>query len=144
MKANTSRNRTRRAIATAAFGLALGTAGAAHAGDFCFDAGLWSFVGQGFKVPRKGKCKPFHGYKEFALGGTYLVTGTACTPVFGDFVDLSLTSQPNYTVDAMFETIRLPLKLGAPGTYRMQRTDGSWSSFAIPAPGAPCAQLYYP
>ena len=139
--------RAKRAIVAAAvLGLAIGAGRTAQAADFCFTGGLFAFAGKGFKVPSKGRCKPFTGWKSYVItDDSYLVTGTACTPVNGDdFVDLNLVSQRSGGVDTHFESIRLPLHAGTPGFYKAQWLNGSTMNGTIALPGAPCVSAYYP
>lgn len=126
------------------FGLALGAGSAARAADLCFGAGLYSFVGKGFKVPAKGRCKPFSGRKESLFGGTSVVSGTACTPLVGDFVDFNLVSQPSGDIGTLFEAVRMPLHAGGPSSYSYEDLSGSSAtSQSATVPGV-CNVPYVP
>ena len=148
MGATVSRKMTRRirqaVIAVTVLGFALGAAPAARAGDFCFNAGVYSFVGKGFKVPGKGRCKPFTGWKEYIFGGASVVSGTACTPLIGDFMDLSLTSQQSIGSGAMLESIHVPLKANVSGAYNYQYVNGASGSSTTVGVGNVCTAPYQP
>jgi hypothetical protein len=62
----------------------VGSAGAVMAADVCFTNSL---VLKGFKVPGKGKCKPYQGF----FAGPQIVDGVACTSSDNQTVYLSQT-----------------------------------------------------
>jgi hypothetical protein len=141
------RSRAARVLLSAAvLATALGVADASRAADYCFGGGLYSFVGKGFKVPTRGKCKPFSGWKTYDLtDDVVLVTGTACTTAGGEFVDMSLVSQRAGTWGWLsFETVRLPLQQGLQGVYGYESPNGGGGTVAISEPGISCPSRSYP
>jgi len=69
--------------------------GNARASDFCIteSTGLGlTFVGKSFKIPGKGKCKPWIGFVK--SGANYPSSGTACTTSDGSEVSVSITTAP--------------------------------------------------
>lgn len=131
------------AAAIVALGLSVGSA--AQAADFCFASGPSSFVGKGFKLPTKGRCKPFTGWKLAYGTWVYTVTGTACTDLSGDFTDFNLISQVSGSLGAMLESIRLPLVPGAPDTYGYELPNGGTAFLTgTSIAGVPCMQPYNP
>ena len=76
---------------------------AALAKDYCF---LWTVngaqrlvVGKGFKLPGKGKCKPFIGYEASTAAGRLVWSGAACTSDDATLVHINLTGGPSSSDD---------------------------------------------
>ena len=118
-------------VLAAAIGLATGLAGTAGAADVCIKYYIpylkfsLTIVGKGFRVPSKGRCKPFFGYSM--EGG---VTGSACTSSDGSKANFTLTQIVGSTGETSFFHVALPLPLGdlAGAEFSHQFLDGSFDS----------------
>jgi hypothetical protein len=82
-------------LATAA--MLVGLTEMARASDYCIGAidgasTLVTLVGKGFRVPGKGRCKPFMGLVD---GYGSDLTGSACTSTSGSHLALVLTQSGN-------------------------------------------------
>ncbi|HKA56565.1 MAG TPA: hypothetical protein VKJ47_23210 [Candidatus Binatia bacterium] len=67
----------------------------AWGGDFCIQLGsglIAKFVGKNFKVPGKGKCKPWAGFCATGCSPGTVQTGTACTAADGSQVTFGFTT----------------------------------------------------
>ena len=125
----------RMATLAMALGLAAGTAAPARAADFCirhYRSGygeFFSMVGKSFKVPSKGRCKPFLGFAASAqVADVFSVTGSACTATDGSQIDFLLTEMERAASSVSFVHIVLPLPLGPSGTIVHRYANGSSST----------------
>jgi hypothetical protein len=119
------------ATLAAAMGLVAGLAGSASAADFCirhYRPGYQAFfdmVGKGFKLPSKGRCKPFLGFASSTqTPDAFDVTGSACTASDGSAVHFVLTELSRGSSSVSFIAIELPLPLGPSGTIMHRYTNG--------------------
>ena len=125
------------AAIVAGIGLALGIAQGASAADFCIDylaQGQRTIVGTGFKLPKSGKCKPFHGFTTYQ-GLTRAVSGAGCVASDGKHVRFGLVGVAGLL--NLFYTIDLPLPLGPAGTISIASGDGAVQLASAPLAG-PC------
>ena len=85
-------------------------AGPAMAKDFCLSktGSTVYIVGKGFKLPTKGKCKPFSGVFELAD----LVSGNACTKSDGSGTYFNLTFSPETGVENVSIILDLTMMSG--------------------------------
>src|SRR5262245_54111070 len=88
----------------------LGTA--AHAADFCVDEGGVIFVGQGFKVPGKGKCKTWKGFLLVPGLAVSISAGTGCTTSDGSALKLHVVSSRATDFSSSYITMPLPSLTG--------------------------------
>jgi len=130
----------RLATLAAAMGLVAELAGTAHAADFCLKhwrggPGKYFFmVGKGFRVPAKGRCKPFIGVSvSDQAPDIFDFTGSACTASDGSTVHFVLTEMDRAASTVGFVHIMLPLPLGPLGTMLTRYPDGS-AAFGKPSP----------
>jgi len=79
-----------------------------HAADFCLVNP--PLVGKGFKIPSKGKCKPFLG---FGTGVTGIWTGGACTNSLGTLVHIGVQSLDNFGIESVSIDLSLPALTGS-------------------------------
>jgi len=92
------------------------TPGVVLAKNYCISGfGNPSFVlvGQGFKVPAKGKCTPWTGFVA-SSGGNVQTTGIGCTSSDGSNLSLTLTtgSEPGGWVEIDTISLSLPSQTG--------------------------------
>jgi hypothetical protein len=95
----------------------VGSLGPATASDFCI-TNIETLVGKGFRLPPRGKCKPWLGYTVNGEGGPNSATGTACTAADGSHATIDVTTMYPASGDTIFATIMLPLPLGSGATLR--------------------------
>jgi hypothetical protein len=139
-----------RVVLAALFVLALSSA-AAQAADFCITqtGGLGlTYVGKGFAIPPKGKCKSWLGFTTIT-GATFISTGTGCTTSSGTKLHLGITTPaPIDGAGVVSDDIVLPLPLGTPGTDGQQvlnHGDVGTDSFTLTsAAGATCGVVPIP
>jgi hypothetical protein len=112
---NWSRSRLTIIVALAS-AMALDSVVLASASDFCITNGD-TVVGKNFRIPSKGKCKPWLGYTVNDEGGPNSGTGTACTASDGSHVTIEITTMYPASGDTIFATIMLPLPLGSGATF---------------------------
>ena len=98
-----------------AFVVAVSISDLATASDLCIANGGVTLVGKGFGVPLRGKCKPWLGYVVNFETGPNSSTGTACTASDGSHVAIDVTTMYPGSSDTIFNTIMLPIPLGAAG-----------------------------
>jgi hypothetical protein len=102
------------ALAVLVFGL---VAGASHAADLCIvvnPGDTTRYVGRGFAIPAKGKCKPWSGVYLPSFANVSVSTGTGCTSSDGATLRLHLvTARENV---AFNDYIVLPLPSLTGGT----------------------------
>jgi hypothetical protein len=130
------------ATLAAATGPVAGLVGPAHAADFCIkhwrvgEGVYFDMVGKGFRVPGKGRCKPFVGFSASAQDpGVYDETGSACTATDGSKVRFVLTEMDRASSNVTFFEISLPLPLGPSGTYMRRFPNGSAEAgWPVPEP----------
>jgi hypothetical protein len=88
----------------------LGSAVVARAGDFCIlvsPPDTTKYVGKGFSVPGKGKCKSWNGMYLPSFAAVSISTGTACTSSDGTMLRINLVTS---RVGVAFnDYIQLPL-----------------------------------
>ena len=79
-----------RTLSVLAIGIVLVLGAVAEAADFCvsLNGGQNIFVGKAFRVPSKGSCKAFSGFRQGS--SLDLVTGNACTDSTGSEVEFNL------------------------------------------------------
>lgn len=124
-----ARNQQGRPRLRAALALALVAvlAGQAAAADFCMEYVGESLkqvdmVGKGFRVPAKGRCKPFLGFAhETSSLDTRDVAGGACTDSQGKNVHFVLTQTQRYFGTTTTLHVTVPLPLGPLGSLQLQR-----------------------
>ncbi|HUY26272.1 MAG TPA: hypothetical protein VMV27_02525 [Candidatus Binataceae bacterium] len=90
------------------------TPGVVLAKNYCisgFPNASYILVGQGFKVPAKGKCKPWTG---FNTQGNFPTSGNGCTSSDGTNLSLSLTTgdEPDAFVEIDTISLALPAQTG--------------------------------
>ena len=98
-----------RTLSVSAIGIVLVLAAVAEAADFCvsLNGGTDILVGKAFRVPSKGSCKAFSGFRQDTSRD--LVTGNACTDSTGSEVEFNLMlSAGGY---AAFEVLNFSLPL---------------------------------
>jgi len=100
-----------------ALALVAGLSGAARASDFCISyfenaINVASVGGKGFRLPGKGRCKPFFGI-GYAQYGLYDVSGSACAATNGSGVSFVLTK--SYRTSGLTSVLRVTLPLSLPG-----------------------------
>jgi len=71
----------------AVLGIVLGAAAPAWA-DLCLTVPQGTYVGRGFNVPRRNKCRSFIGFRRGSRDG---VSGVGCTTADGSRLSLSYT-----------------------------------------------------
>lgn len=108
------RNLARLGMAAA---IVAGLAGSARAADVCIEwktlTTTHQLVGKAFRVPGKGKCRPFAGF-DIAYPSLFDATGSGCTASDGSELRLVLTaSREGYS--PIFFHVTLPLPLGPGG-----------------------------
>src|ERR1700730_15075200 len=101
----------------AAFALFLVT-GSARA-DYCLSFTAFPtdfFVGQGFALPAKGKCKAFNGFALLpAIGGNNPIDGTGCVSADGSHLSFTVTYTEPENAGGIFTdsaTLTLPAQTG--------------------------------
>ncbi|HZR81488.1 MAG TPA: hypothetical protein VFD92_10370 [Candidatus Binatia bacterium] len=135
---NTTRKSWKKALAGAAaiVAVAVASAQAARAADFCVDyvaaGGTRTLVGKGFKAPSAGKCKPFTGFTTWQ-GLTRPLYGTACTASDGSHLHFGLSGVGG--TNGVYYNVDLPLPLGAAGTINVFLADGSVQLAGSPTGG---------
>lgn len=92
--------------------LLLGILGAAaHAADFCIVVGpndSTKYVGKGFKVPGKGKCKSWNGVYLPSFAPVSVSTGTGCTSSDGTTLRINLATSRNGVAFNDYVVLPLP------------------------------------
>src|SRR5262245_7943953 len=100
-----------RTVSVSAIGIVLVLAAVAEAADFCvsLNGGQNILVGKAFRVPSKGSCKAFSGFRQ----GTSLdlVTGNACTDSTGSEVEFNLMGSAPPPGIAALEALNFSLPL---------------------------------
>jgi hypothetical protein len=113
----------------------VGAVPAVVAGDLCFDAadgGEPDFddpiiIGRSFTLPKKNKCKAFHGVLASVESA---VTGTACTSADGAYTNFTLTAtrvirEPSSPAAIAYYTMSVDPAAGTGWLSRFQTFDGS-------------------
>lgn len=129
-------------------------AAAAAAKDFCIDDEGTSdvaldFVGEGFVVPKPGRCRPFVGRGITSEYGPNAIHGVGCTTPSGDTVSFTLTlgRAPSISMfdsgDVHFYLVKLSLP-GLSGEVTMRNADNSGSIVGAPAHGFTCVRNAVP
>lgn len=104
-------------MATLALALTCTTSQAAA--DFCISAGARTFVGKRFKVPKAGKCQPWHGFVDSISRSS----GSACAKSDGTTLLISVTTQwitQTFGYGVLFDMFYFPLPIigsAANGSY---------------------------
>jgi hypothetical protein len=126
----------------AAVVLVTGLAQKASAADFCISyyenvINPTALVGRGFKIPARGRCRAFLGFKE--LFGTADVTGSACTASDGSAVNFVLTKSTRQfgLASVLHLTVSLPLDQQI-GTILEQYANGNFANDLFGSAG-PCS-----
>ena len=122
-----------RNIALASALLVIASAAPARA-DFCLSTGFATWVGKGFRIPPKGKCKPWNGFLVTTASSIPRVgSGTACRSSTDGSTHLSLQfTDVRPLIQLVFlDAIELPAPPATTGTY---------TEFAM-APGSPMSQF---
>ena len=90
---------------------ALLVAGPASAADYCLDISGVQFVAKKFKLPGKGKCKPFAGFCSTCGAQVNSLSGSACTAADGSHArfNVTLVTQTiGSTTETLFMNADLP------------------------------------
>jgi hypothetical protein len=124
---------------------------AGQAADFCIvqTGGLGlTYVGKGFTIPPKGKCRSWLGFTTLS-STTFISTGTACTISSGANLHLGITTPlPIDGAGVVADDIVLPLPLGPSGTDGQQilnNSDGGADTFTLTTVvGAKCVPPVVP
>ena len=91
--------------------LLLTSAVAAYAGDFCIvvsPADSTKYVGKGFSVPGKGKCRSWNGVYLPSFAPVSVSTGTGCTSSDGATLRLNLVTSRDGVAFNDYITLPLP------------------------------------
>jgi hypothetical protein len=125
-------------------------AGPAGAADFCIKhyrpgfGAFFSMVGKGFKVPSKGRCKPFLGFATSTQSlDIFDVTGSACTATNGSNVQFVLTEIHRFG-SVSFVSMTLPLPLGPSGTMTRRFMNNSSETTGPSPESCPIATMPVP
>jgi hypothetical protein len=100
--------------------------------DYClsFPPSSAFFVGQGFSLPAKGKCKAFTGFAIITLGGNDPISGTGCVSADGSHLAFTITYTETEAGGGVFNdsaTLTLPAQTGTD----VETTGASSSTFAV-------------
>lgn len=120
-------------ILGAACALFAGLSGAAQAADFCMEwqtvSQTHTLVGKGFRLPTRGRCKPFYGVDAYG-GQQWEATGSACTSTAGDEVHFLVTYMAQ-SYAPIFLDIALPLPLGGYGEITASGVNGLFTVLSV-------------
>ena len=126
-----------------AAGIVCWSATIGSARDFCinYNGGVCNYVGKSFKVPDKGKCRPWSGFGTPACFGAHNAqTGTACTASDGTHVNFTITSLATTGV-LEFTSADLPLPALTGGSGVVCNLSGC---FPLSVDSVPCAPSKVP